>query len=320
MRKGLISILLIISLLFVACGEKESSTSSNAKAFIGGTTGLAVEFIEGEPPEEVIDGAAMLFTTSVKIKNKGEWAIAKENITLSLKGFDPADFGLTLTEITDVNPDEDILKNDINPDTGNAINSPDVYVTFPTLNFQRVLSGNQEFPFVVDVCYSYGTLANSKLCIKENLLDTINDEVCIVSGSKNVENSGGPIQVTGFEEFTAGQDKVSFTINLEDKGTGKLSALGSSCDQTPANKGVVKISVDTGLSGLVCSGLSNSVVSAGTVTAYVGETKLSTGQKSVRCTQTIAEKSDKIKIVDITLEYDYMETIASTVLVKHVVQ
>jgi hypothetical protein len=314
MKKLLLTLLIILSLVITACGEGEVS-ADNTRSFLGGTTGLAIEFVEGEPPTEVVDGGNMPFTTTVKLMNKGEWAVLKEDVTITLKGFDSADFGVTTADLVDINPAEDILKNDINPDTGDAINAPDVYVTFATLNFMRVLSGNQEFPFVVDACYQYGTIANAKLCIKENLLDTTNEDVCIVSGKKDIENSGGPLQAITFDEFTAGQDAVSFTVTLKDQGTGKLAALGSGCDQTPANKGVVKITVDTGLADLFCSGLTSSGVNG---TAFYGNTKLTVGEKPVRCTQPIADKSDKIKIVDVTLEYDYLESAATTVLIKHI--
>ncbi|MAG38500.1 hypothetical protein CMO90_00250, partial [Candidatus Woesearchaeota archaeon] len=50
-----------------------------------------------------------------------------------------------------------------------------------------------------------------------------------------------------------------------------------------------------------------------------GEIKLSTGERQVRCTQNLAEKSDMIKIIEVTAEYDYQDSKSTNVLVKHLV-
>ncbi|MAG38883.1 hypothetical protein CMO90_02235, partial [Candidatus Woesearchaeota archaeon] len=229
-------VLIIASLfLLIACGEQASTTTAE-KTFIGGTTGLLVEFIEGEPPAEVTDGGVTPFTVTVKLENKGEAFVAGENVSFALKGFYASDFGVNTSDLVMIS-EEDVLKNEINPDTGEAINSPPVYVTFPSqFNFLGELSGNQVFPFVVDVCYQYKTIANTELCIKENLLDRTNTEICEVSGVKNIENSGGPIQITRFEEYTSGKNAVSFTLNVKNMGNGLFSQVGSLCNQTPIYK------------------------------------------------------------------------------------
>jgi len=315
MRKELI---IVFAFLFVLASCSNSGpVIDNERTFLGGTTGLLINFVEGEPPAEVTDGGATPFTTTIKLENKGEVMIPKENVTLTLKGFDSNDFSVTNPALLSIHPLADILKNDINPDTGAAINSPPEYVTFPTLNFGGALSGNSVFPFMVDVCYNYQTKSTSQLCIKENLLDSTNTDVCVVSGDKTVQNSGAPVQITSFQEFSAGPDKLSFTLNIKNVGNGLLSKDGSLCDDTPADKNVVKLTVDTHMDGLTCSGLSNTELVG---TAYSGEVKLSTGERQVRCTQEISasQKSDKIKIVDISVNYAYQESVTTNVLVKHI--
>ncbi|MBU1201663.1 MAG: hypothetical protein KJ583_06980 [Nanoarchaeota archaeon] len=315
MRKELI--IVFAFLLVLASCTDGGPAINNQKTFLGGTTGLLINFVAGEPPTEVTDGGATPFTVTMKLENKGEVMIPKEKVTLTLKGFDSVDFGVSNPASLTVHPLADILKNDINPDTGQAINSPPEYVTFPTLNFGGRLSGNSVFPFMVDVCYNYQTKATSQMCIKENLLDSADTNVCSVSGEKTVQNSGAPVQITSFQEFSAGPDKVSFTITIKNVGNGLLSKADANCDDAPANKDVVKLTVDTHIVGLTCSGLSNTATAG---TAYSGEVKLSTGERQVRCTQEIAanQKSDKIKIVDIFVDYGYKQSVSTNVLVKHI--
>ncbi|NQU98338.1 hypothetical protein HQ533_02635 [Candidatus Woesearchaeota archaeon] len=315
MRKAFI---FLLALLFVLASCEDGTTSpTNQRSFLGGTEGLEIDFVDGEPPIEVTDGGATPFTVSIKLQNKGETGVVASDVSLTLKGIDAPTFGVANSDIVNQHPAEDILKNDINPDTGDAIDSPPVYYTFPQLNFGESLSGNQPFPFVVDVCYKYQTMATSQLCIKEDLLDSTNQDVCTVTGAKNVQNSGAPIQITEFEEFSAGQNAVSFSFKIKNVGNGLLSRQGTTCEDDPSNKDYLKITVDSRLSGLTCSGLSNTATSG---TAYSGEVKLSLGTRQVRCTQQLSEsdKTDKVMIVDLLVDYDYEESTNTNVLVKHI--
>ncbi len=318
MKKELI-IVLVLLLALASCTNSGGTVASNERTFLGGTTGLIIAFAEGEPPAEVTDGGENPFLVTIKLENEGEYEIAKEDITLSLKGFDPADFGVTSAVIAQVHPLEDILRNEINPDSGAAITSPPVYVTIPTtgeLNFQNSLSGNNAFPFMVDVCYNYQTKATAPLCIKEDLLDSQNLDVCVVSGAKNVQNSGGPIQVVGFDEYTAGADKVTFTLTVKNIGNGKLSRASVSCDDAPIYENKLYLTVDAGMAGLTCTGM-NGGVTVGT-TGYGGEIRLTAGERQVRCTQPVLELIDKVKVVDVTIDYGYEESVSTNVLVKHI--
>ena len=315
MKKSLIFVFVLL-LTLAACSDGVV-VSSNQKSFIGGTTGLLINFVQGEPPSEVTDGGVSPFTVTVKLENLGETFIAASDVLLTLKGMDARLFGLSGPDKLIMNPFEDLLSNDINPDTGETINSPAVYVTFPQMNYKSELSGNSPFPFVINVCYKYRTKATSQLCVKENLLDSSDTSVCTVTGSKTVQNSGGPVQITSFEEFSAGQDAISFSFTVKDVGNGDLSAAGSTCDDTPTAEDYVLLTVDTGLIGLTCSGLSEPTQSG---TSYSGTVKLTTGQRQVRCTQQLSaiDKTDKVMIVDLSVDYDYEESASTTVLVKHI--
>ncbi len=309
MRKIMV---LVIALAFIlAACSGGGSTTGNTRAFLGGTAGLIINFVEGEPPTEVTDGDAFPFTIAIQLENQGESDIAKDDVSVSFKGFDAVQFASTTAALTNIKPSEEIMAADINPDTGARIPSPPVFVTSPELNYKTFLSGNKEFPVVADVCYKYTTQATADICIKENLQDTLDTTVCTVLGAKEIQNSGAPVQVASFEEFSAGQDAVSFTFTVKNMGNGEVYTQGSTCnDATRADEDKVYIEVDTGLSDpLACQGLGDGTK---------GTIKLSTGQRIIRCTQQITDKVDKISVVTIKLTYDYLESKATSVLVKHV--
>ena len=160
-------------------------------------------------------------------------------------------------------------------------------------------------------------MATSKLCIKENPMDSTHNDVCAISEKKSIQNSGAPIQIVGFDESSAGQDAVAFSVKIKDMGSGLLAKQGTMCDDNAGTKNVVKLTVDTGSLVLTCGGLSNPT---STGTAYSGEIRMSTGEVSVRCTQqlTPADNSDNVMIVDMFVDYDYQESKATSVLVKHI--
>lgn len=310
-----ILILTFAFLLVLASCATEGPTTSKDKAFLGGTIGLLIDFVEGEPPIDVTDGGVFPFSVSVKIENKGETPIAKEDISLSLKGFDAPSFGTTSAELTDLNPVEDILANEINPDTGEAIESPVVYFSFPNLNFEDVLAGNHAFPFQADLCYEYSTRATSTVCIKKNLIRPT-DDICSVIGAKEIQNSGAPIQLSDFQQYSAGQNAIAFTFRIKNMGNGDVYKKDSDCEgEGITNKELVTLTVDTSIPGLTCSGVSES-----TAGVFIGDIKLSTGEKQVRCTQQLSEadKTDKIMIVNLVVEYAYHESTTTSVLVKHI--
>ena len=75
MRKEFIFLLVLLFLL--ASCSNSGTTVSNERAFIGGTTGLLINFVEGEPPGEVTDGDATPFTVTMKLENQGETFVSK---------------------------------------------------------------------------------------------------------------------------------------------------------------------------------------------------------------------------------------------------
>ncbi len=102
---------------------------------------------------------------------------------------------------------------------------------------------------------------------------------------------------------------------MKNLGGGLISKTGVTCNETPLYDGVVTLTVNSGLTGLECVGLDST-----TGTAVSGDVKVSTvtNEKKVTCTQNLPTREDKIKIVDLKLDYDYKDTVSTSVLVKHI--
>ena len=302
-------ILLAIGLLFLAGCTNNNAPTTFSKPFIGGTNAISFDFIEGSPPAEVFDGGAFPFEVSLNVENKGEFSVSKNNITLKLLGFYPADFNSP--NITK-NPDEDMDKSYIDSE-GNIVPGTVTYVTFPGFNFRGNLSANNEYKIRADVCYVYGTIAQADLCILDDLTKT-KDEVCKVTEPKTVQSSSSPVQIENMEESIAGTDKITFSFNVVHRGSGLISKQGTSCSDETIDKDKAWVEIDTGLPGLKCSGISDGTDTTGFTTLYGGK-------RMIRCTQDTSSPDvngkDFQKKVNIKVTFDYKEHKEVNVLVKH---
>jgi hypothetical protein len=300
--KSFFSLLLIT--LLVGCSQETGPSISDP--FIGGTTGLTMEFIEGAPPAEVYDGGAFPFTVVLKLENIGETDVIAGSAVLKISGIDPTDFGTIGTALTQVTSEE--LLGSKKGAEGNIIEGGIIHLTFPTtgdLNYGEQLSGNIQFPFLANLCYKYATKSDTMLCVREDPLSTT-QAICNVNEAKHTFNSGAPVQIANFKETPRGNDKVAFSFDIIHRGTGKLYGQNSFCDDGIANKNKVYVSIDTGLDGLECTGLTD-----GYITLYEGK-------RSVTCTQSVSGATgDFEKVVEIITDYDYAQAKLIHVLVKH---
>lgn len=307
-----ILIFLVISLFVLVGCEKDANLPSGKETpFIGGTTGLLIDLLDDSPPKEVTDGGNYPFDVVVKIENAGETVVLKEDAIVEISGMDPTEFGLTNADLIK-NPDEN-LEATRKDSEGNKVKGTLTYVTFTGFNYGGSLSGNTPFTFRADVCYKYGTIANAKLCILADLIEVDDNAICKANERKTTYNSGAPIQITSFEESVRGTNKLAFTFDIEHRGNGRIYKQDTDCSgdlRTDEDK--IKVSVDSGLSGLKCTGLSDGTDTEGYVNLY-------DSKRTITCTQDIDSPSNLEKVVKITLNYDYEEDTATKVIVKHLI-
>ena len=137
------------------------------------------------------------------------------------------------------------------------------------------------------------------------------DTVCKINEQKPVYCSGAPVKVTSFQEGAAGNNKVQFTFNIEQKGNGDVFEKDSDCGSGTliGKRNKVYVTVDTGLPGLKCHNLIGGDTS--------GFVTLSAGKASVDCVQTLTDlQSDFKQPVTITLGYDFKDTKSVNILVR----
>jgi hypothetical protein len=306
-------IIMLIMVAVLTLGQEGCESGENGKngdkvnTFIGGTTGLNLQYAEGAPPEEIFDNKQWTFDVEVKLKNVGEADINSEDVVVKLTGLNPLDFGKTESDFVKDGISEDIpaTKKDFE---GNIIDSPDVFVTFSGLTYQSALPGNQKLQVRADVCYKYQTQAVAFYCVREDVLSVDKDAVCQITGEKIMFNSGGPIQVTAFSEQPSGSDKIRYLFTIKHQGTGRYYLPSSKCPagRVAENKIHFKIETDE---DLTCNGLIDG-------TGTEGDILLNNGERVIQCVQNTGVKTDYEDTLNVILTYDYKQYFDQELLVK----
>jgi hypothetical protein len=305
----ILSMLLIVGILF-GCTEQQTGVVPKSQPFIGGTTGIVVDFAGDSPPAEVDDGGDFPFDIVVELRNVGEHTVKKDDMEVRILGVRPEDFDKSEEDLTQ-HPEENVIATRKDPE-GDINEAPPVYVTFSDFNHRKPLVGNKDFTFRAEVCYLYETTATAQLCIRKNNIDPEEGGVCEISEHKAVYNSGAPVTVTEFKEFGRARSKVGFEFKIQHMSNGNIHEKNSNCNQERKFEDRVWVEVDTTFDGgLKCSGLNDGDDTSGFVKMY-GENRI------VSCTQEVDTDSDYETSVDITLTYDYRDDTETTVLVKHI--
>jgi len=306
MRKIIIICVLLLGLL--ACQQDAEEPTVIDSPFIGGTQGVNIVFHDFRT--EVFDGGRDPFDVILRLENRGETGVDSENIKVKLSGINPAEFN-KLDEQLVTSPPDDLLEIRIDP-AGAKIDSPPVFVEYLELNHVSPITGaSAQFPLRAELCYLYRTKAVSKLCIRENLLTPPAGGICEINEQKPLFNSGAPVQITAFKESTRAKDKVSFSFEIVNAGSGIMFERNSDCDRSQRkNENRVYVIVDSGLNGLSCTGLETTGNGAeGFVTLYGGK-------KIVTCTQTVRTKSDFEQLVRVEAIYDYEQITQTSITVR----
>jgi len=305
MRKLLF--ILTLSILLIGCKPTGEAVEIESP-WLGGTQGVQAQFVELR--SEVFDGGLDPFDIVVQMENKGEYLIPKDSIRVKLSGINPAEFSKTEAGLISGAPD-DLIENRKLP-TGEVLPSPPVFVDFAGLNYLgRIAGATTRFPLRAEYCYNYGTKAVSKLCVRRNLLSPETGGICEVTGTKPLFNSGGPVQIANFQESTRARDKIGFSFDVINSGSGQIFEFNSACDRaTRAKEDKVYLKVNTNIPGLSCTGLESSAQGA------EGHVSLFGGTKKVTCTQAIATATDFEQPVYIDAVYDYEEFIQTELMIK----
>lgn len=302
---AIVLVVCALAFFFAGCNDTKSTGKS---PFVGGTVGLEMKFVEGEPPAEVYDNSTTPFQVNVRVENKGEFLAKKENVKLSISGIDPNEF---YTPIFVRLPDQDIEPAYLDS-SGKQVAGGIVYVVFPGFNFSGIVAGRETRTIRAESCYQYQTSGQASVCIRKDPQATA-ETVCKVNEAKTTYSSGSPVQIETIQEEAAGSDSIRFFFDVVHKGTGAITVLGSGCSNKVSDKDRIWIEVTLGeyTPKISCTGITGG-------TANTGYARLdSAGKANVRCKVLTSEAaSDFEKTVSIKASFEYKEHVDQTLTIK----
>jgi hypothetical protein len=319
-NKVLLFTAILVLVFAIGCEQgADQQQGATGSQFVGGSLGLVMTFIESAPPREVAD-VNQPFGISVKIENKGDHDImSPSDATVTITGVDPADFSVSAADLKQDSAEP--LMGASKDAAGKQLSGTLVTLDFPksgALQHKTAIAGAVTYNVKADVCYKYGSIANTKMCVLEDILGTSGRQstLCKINEDKPLDKSGAPVQIDSFRESVASANKVAFVFKVKQTDVGgHIYGRSSECDENFNNRDKVHIKIDTGMNdGLLCTGLTAGTA-AGSV--YEGDATLLNGEREVRCTQTVTTPSDLEKLVRIDLEYDYKQSISQELIVKH---
>jgi hypothetical protein len=229
----------IISLfLITSCKGGGDAAGTLTTPFLGGSQGLEMKFLQGNPPAEVTDDGNLPFKAIVTLVNQGEFDLASTQVEVGLSGFLAEDFGVTAADkgkLKNQPPDDNPIARKKDSE-GNILEAIEVSVPFPSkadgddFNYARPLPGNRPFLFRAEVCYRYGAQVVSEICVLKNMIDIIDDAPCDPSESKSVFSSASPLGITAFRQNVVGKDKIQFSFDIVHSGSGDVFAIDPDLD------------------------------------------------------------------------------------------
>ena len=325
-------------LLLSACKRSGAYTGGAPRTpFIGGTAGLTINFEKDSPPPEVTDDESFPFNVIVKLKNDGEFKVDRNEIRLNLVGFDPADFGNSFEDVREVQPADDLDAKRRDAE-GNIIDGITTFATFPKSGdtfTPRKFSGNTEFTFRADVCYSYKTEANTKLCVLKDMINIRDDSICRPSGvgtsGRVVYSSSGPVQVTNFRQSVIGKDKISFSFDVILSGNVDIfrdksaitpaSGFDAACPRDARKRREVENNVEIEITEIPTDPIFAGGINCGLESGHKGVVRLVSGRRTITCTaELVQDRLDLEKTMGINVFYNVLDNKETRVLIKHLAE
>ena len=311
MKKSYLFLSLVLAVLVLSsCDGSNNNDTTRGNPYRGGTESLSISFEQGMPPRETFSDIP--FDVSLRARNVGEYAIPSGALIVNLQGFDPSAYGKTVQYMTQTS-DRELLGTiyDVNR---NLIQGDEEYFDFMSFEYQSDLTVTlSNVPIRATVWYPYGTYAESNLCIKRDSSRDRPGDVCNINEAKSLFVSSGPVQVASFEQATRGSSSTSFSFRVVHRGTGELydpAVTFENHGDRDRNKVRVTLGGVDNIDNLVeCSALGGGT--SGTVTLTDADGRL------VTCTVDVSNvPSDYVQRMNIELEYNYKQSITSTIDIK----
>ena len=225
-NRVLLFLAIITGLFFVtSCSSQGEQGINLAQPYVGGTVGLNAYLVEGMPPPIIHDAGTYPFGVGVALENMGEADVGPGTdnpfVLVRLEGINPEQLGVTDADIQKM-LDAPLRGARRNFD-GTIFPGEMTVVTFEPLNYLPDIHGNTQFTIRADVCYDYETLSTTTICIKDDVLENIQDtSICSLTGEKNPQNTGGPLRITSVVENPMAENKIQVNFVIEHVGIGEF--------------------------------------------------------------------------------------------------
>jgi hypothetical protein len=239
-KKFIILALVLIGLVLVSgCSTKKAVETGPASAFIGGTDGLVMSFVQDAPPSEYPQQVP--FDVIINVENRGESTVNASTANILLGGISNSSYGLgnPSQPITDELPGKQLIQKTTTP--GGV-----TQVTFSSKTGSPPFPGSQPQKITATLCYHYTTEVQGTVCIQPSLArQTVGGaQLCTVTGSKTVYSSGAPVKITSLSESaTSTGNKITgfrFTMFVQNEGSG-TAYVGDTCPPTLGDANRVKV-------------------------------------------------------------------------------
>ena len=300
MMKQTMALIAVFSLLLLVagCDTKKAETQQRG-GYLGGTQGIIGVF---EPFGGEEEGVYAIYETetfplSVALKNKGEYELKPNDVTVKLLGPAREEIqGLSSWELKNRQTIEKI--SELVPDGGEEV------ISFATdAKFKTDITGYTDRQWFANVEYKYLTeIVIPEVCLKEDIQDP---RVCEIREDKAFFVSGAPITTEAVKEDTAGKGVVALKILVKNVAGGR----------------VTKVSEDFGIRDILSFRIDDPAWECKSG-GKDNEARLIDGKTEIVCKLKDPLPADAIstKQVKVTLEYKYRELIQETLRLKESIE
>ncbi|MBL7100410.1 MAG: hypothetical protein ISS23_00475 [Nanoarchaeota archaeon] len=300
---------LILVLIFAGCETTKDTTPRKLTDYVGGISGVSMEYEEDSPPGEVFDNNEEDFFIAVSVKNEGEYTIGQGGIIASLSGINKDDFSLaSLHKKSTFDLDRRYEDREGGTDT----------IDFGSAKYKVDLSSDFSTRIITDLCYQYRTVAATSVCLKKDTRQHKTADACLINNEDLMfENSAAPIQITEVRESSSGANRIKLDFTIENKKDGSFYKPGTfrdKCipDEAKKEKDYVYVELTDPAKRLnfKCSALGGS---------NKGEVRLYDNKKQISCTLDTQGLQDTAyqQLIDITADYFYRGAISKDITIKN---
>lgn len=314
MKRGTFIVFFVLILILVSGVSKCQTGKKQAVGtrYIGGSEGIIAEFVDGEPPESVLDEGNDQFSISLLLENKGEDDVAEGDARTTITGISQKAFSIASLTKTNEGFIEAKRK-----EGSNVIKGGEDYITY-SASYKDDLFTNFITTIGVNYCYKYSTKAVADVCLRKNVVARSKEtDQCKIVEPKVVSSSGAPIQITSLEERASKTNEVAVTFVIENKAKGDTfspeSFSSGDCveSQEKQNKDFVRVKVSSqeGLN-IKCSKFGDSAE---------GNVRLVQGLTTVMCKIDTGglQETTYTSPLDIDITYNYKDFVSKQITVEN---